>query len=153
LKRAAPPKKDPEKNGEEKTEGGEKAPPAEGSPDLIDGVWEQLSDDKAIHKACQVMRDINRPDRKFREERKEARKKQKLSKLNGAPSDESEKKEEDEDGKGDGEAVKMDVDSKEAESPKDPKSNDEEMKELAEKAAVEVVDKALAAGPSETAEV
>mmetsp|Transcript_31508 Transcript_31508/g.44725 ORF Transcript_31508/g.44725 Transcript_31508/m.44725 type:complete len:185 (+) Transcript_31508:61-615(+) len=32
--------------------------------------WEELSDDKAIHKACQVMRDINRPDR---EEKKRTR--------------------------------------------------------------------------------
>lgn len=29
----------------------------------LDGSWEELSDDKAIHKACQVMRDIDRPDR------------------------------------------------------------------------------------------
>jgi hypothetical protein len=29
----------------------------------IDGQWEELSDEKAIHKACQVMRDIARPDR------------------------------------------------------------------------------------------
>jgi len=29
----------------------------------LDGSWEELSDDRAIHKACQVMRDINRPDR------------------------------------------------------------------------------------------
>ena len=29
----------------------------------LDGEWEELSDDKAIHKACQVMRDIARPDR------------------------------------------------------------------------------------------
>jgi len=40
---------------------------------LIDDVWEELSDDKAIHKACQVMRDISRPDRKYREERREQR--------------------------------------------------------------------------------
>lgn len=26
-------------------------------------VWEELSDDRAIHKACQVMRDLQRPDR------------------------------------------------------------------------------------------
>lgn len=32
-------------------------------PRKLDGSWEELSDDKAIHKACQVMRDINRPDR------------------------------------------------------------------------------------------
>lgn len=29
----------------------------------LDGTWEELSDEKAIHKACQVMRDIDRPDR------------------------------------------------------------------------------------------
>eukprot|EP00980_Cylindrotheca_fusiformis_P019564 scaffold6784_cov108-Cylindrotheca_fusiformis.AAC.6 len=40
--------------------------------------WEELSDEKAIHKACQVMRDIDRPDRKDRELRR-AKKKQKLS--------------------------------------------------------------------------
>ena len=39
--------------------------------------WEELSDEKSIHKACQVMRDIDRPDRKDREERR-AKKKQKL---------------------------------------------------------------------------
>jgi len=36
------------------------APPP---PTLIDGIWEELTDDKAVHKACQVMRDISRPDR------------------------------------------------------------------------------------------
>ncbi|KAG7354572.1 hypothetical protein IV203_003928 [Nitzschia inconspicua] len=51
--------------------------------DLIDGMWEQLSDEKAIHKACQVMRDIDRPDRKHREERKEERKRRKLAKAGG----------------------------------------------------------------------
>lgn len=29
----------------------------------IEGSWVELSDDKAIHKACQVMRDLDRPDR------------------------------------------------------------------------------------------
>jgi hypothetical protein len=29
----------------------------------LDGEWEELSDDKAVHKACQVMRDLFRPDR------------------------------------------------------------------------------------------
>jgi hypothetical protein len=28
----------------------------------LDGEWEELSDERAIHKACQVMRDLNRPD-------------------------------------------------------------------------------------------
>jgi hypothetical protein len=32
--------------------------------------WEELSDDKAIHKACQVMRDIARPDRQGDRKRK-----------------------------------------------------------------------------------
>ena len=32
-------------------------------PRGLDGSWVELSDDKAIHKACQVMRDIARPDR------------------------------------------------------------------------------------------
>jgi hypothetical protein len=32
--------------------------------------WEELSDDKAIHKACQVMRDIARPDRTGERKRK-----------------------------------------------------------------------------------
>ena len=39
--------------------------------------WEELGDEKSIHKACQVMRDIDRPDRKDREERR-AKKKQKV---------------------------------------------------------------------------
>ena len=32
--------------------------------------WEELSDDRAIHKACQVMRDIARPDRTGEKKRK-----------------------------------------------------------------------------------
>lgn len=36
--------------------------------------WEELNDERAIHKACQVMRDISRPDRKEREERRKERK-------------------------------------------------------------------------------
>lgn len=46
-------------------------------PKGTSGEWEELSDEKAIHKACQVMRDIDRPDRKDREERR-AKKKQKM---------------------------------------------------------------------------
>jgi hypothetical protein len=46
-------------------------------PKGLDDGWEELSDEKAIHKACQVMRDIDRPDRKDRELRR-AKKKQKL---------------------------------------------------------------------------
>lgn len=45
-------------------------------PRGLDGTWEELNDEKAIHKACQVMRDIDRPDRKDREVRR--RKKLKL---------------------------------------------------------------------------
>jgi hypothetical protein len=52
------------------------------APKGLDDGWEELSDEKAIHKACQVMRDIDRPDRKDRELRR-AKKKQKL-----APGDE-----------------------------------------------------------------
>lgn len=33
--------------------------------------WEELSDDRAIHKACQVMRDIARPDRQGDRKRKQ----------------------------------------------------------------------------------
>jgi hypothetical protein len=29
----------------------------------LDGEWEELSYERAIHKACQVIRDLNRPDR------------------------------------------------------------------------------------------
>jgi len=36
--------------------------------------WEELSDERALHKACQVMRDLQRPDRKDRKERKKLRK-------------------------------------------------------------------------------
>lgn len=42
----------------------------------LSSEWEELPDERAIHKACQVMRDIDRPDRKDREVRK-AKKKQK----------------------------------------------------------------------------
>lgn len=45
-------------------------------PRGLDGTWDELNDEKAIHKACQVMRDIDRPDRKDREVRR--RKKLKL---------------------------------------------------------------------------
>jgi len=59
---------------------GEKAAATEDSKEKIEGLeneWEELPDEKAIHKACQVMRDIDRPDRKDRELRR-AKKKQKL---------------------------------------------------------------------------
>jgi hypothetical protein len=51
---------------------------------LLDG-WEELSDEKAIHKACQVMRDIDRADRKDREERRKMRKLKKEGKLPETP--------------------------------------------------------------------
>jgi hypothetical protein len=54
---------------------------------LIDDIWEELSYDKAIHKACQVMRDISRPDRKYREERKNERISNKRRKLSGSSGD------------------------------------------------------------------
>lgn len=40
----------------------------------LEGKWEELSDERAIHKACQVMRDIARPDRKERDERRKIKK-------------------------------------------------------------------------------
>ena len=58
----------------------------------LDGGWEELSDDRAIHKACQVMRDLNRPDRAA--EKKSYTRKTKKVVPNG-----SEVKEEDEDEK------------------------------------------------------
>jgi hypothetical protein len=54
---------------------------------LLEDGWEELSDEKAIHKACQVMRDIDRPDRKDRELRR-AKKKQKL--VPGEPGEDKE---------------------------------------------------------------
>lgn len=57
-----------------------KAPATNDNKDKIEGLeneWEELPVEKAIHKACQVMRDIDRPDRKDRELRR-AKKKQKL---------------------------------------------------------------------------
>ena len=32
-------------------------------PRGLEGPWEELSDEKCVHKACQVMRDLRRPDR------------------------------------------------------------------------------------------
>lgn len=37
--------------------------PEDGGANVIEGGWEELNDDRAIHKACQVMRDLQRPDR------------------------------------------------------------------------------------------
>jgi hypothetical protein len=48
------------------------------SPPGLEGLWVELNDEQAIHKACQVMRDIDRPDRKDRG----ARKKRKLEEGN-----------------------------------------------------------------------
>lgn len=42
----------------------------------MEGEWVELSEDKAIHKACQVMRDIARPDRQDGRRRKSRAKKQ-----------------------------------------------------------------------------
>lgn len=43
-----------------------------------EGAWEELSDDNAIQKACQVMRDFKRPDRRERDERSQMRKARQL---------------------------------------------------------------------------
>jgi hypothetical protein len=48
------------------------------APSASESEWVELGDEKAIHKACQVMRDIDRPDRKDREERR-LKKKQKTT--------------------------------------------------------------------------
>ena len=59
--------------------------PGESTEGLItaegEGLWEELLDEKAIHKACQVMRDIARPDRKERDERRRLKKLRKEGKL------------------------------------------------------------------------
>jgi hypothetical protein len=91
------------------------------SGELINGIWEHLSDERAIHKTCQVMRDIARPDRKHREERKQLRKQAKLAKSTNK-----------------GGTVTVQVGQ-----PKDADLKDEATI-AAEQAAVEVVDKALA---------
>jgi hypothetical protein len=70
LKKAAAQKPEEAKAEESAKKEGDK-------PEEETSEWEELSDEKAIHKACQVMRDIDRPDRKDREERR-AKKKQKL---------------------------------------------------------------------------
>ncbi len=63
----------PEQHGE--ASGGARE---EGGPNIVDGIWEELSDEMSIHKTCQVMRDIARPDRKHREERRLERKRIKM---------------------------------------------------------------------------
>lgn len=119
-------------------------------PKGTDGEWEELNDEKAIHKACQVMRDIDRPDRKDREERR-AKKKQKMleaktGKLaSAATGGDSEAKE----GEGSTDEVKKEDEAKK-----------EELSTSAEKAAVEeavaateeALDKALASAESKTKE-
>mmetsp|Transcript_20279 Transcript_20279/g.49721 ORF Transcript_20279/g.49721 Transcript_20279/m.49721 type:complete len:418 (-) Transcript_20279:112-1365(-) len=56
---------------------GEKVVEEKDAAKAFENEWEELPDEKAIHKACQVMRDIDRPDRKDRELRR-ANKKKKL---------------------------------------------------------------------------
>ena len=90
--------------------------------ELIDGVWEELNDEKAIHKACQVMRDMDRKDRAFRVERKEKRKAAKEAKAL----------------KRENAVMTIAIGAPKAEEPKDAETL------AAEQAAVEVVDKALA---------
>ena len=43
--------------------------------------WEELDQEKAIHKACQVMRDLDRADRRERDERRRLKKLKKEGKL------------------------------------------------------------------------
>lgn len=57
---------------------GEKVVEEKDAAKAFENEWEELPDEKAIHKACQVMRDIDRPDRKDRELRR-ANKKKKIS--------------------------------------------------------------------------
>ncbi|CAJ1954774.1 unnamed protein product [Cylindrotheca closterium] len=71
---------------------GEKVPEEKDAAKAFENEWEELPDEKAIHKACQVMRDIDRPDRKDRELRR-ASKKKKLSTDKGDDVKEGEKKE------------------------------------------------------------
>jgi len=56
---------------------GEKVVEETDAAKAFENEWEELPDEKSIHKACQVMRDIDRPDRKDRELRR-ANKKKKL---------------------------------------------------------------------------
>ena len=46
-----------------------------------DGEWQELSSEKSVNKACQVMRDMDRADRKIRVERRETRKVRKKEKI------------------------------------------------------------------------
>jgi hypothetical protein len=111
----------------------------------LEGTWEELSDEKAIHKACQVMRDIDRPDRKEREKRRKD-KKQKVEGGGGANKTEGEENPAKEEG-GDA-AMDTEGDVKE-------ESSMNALAEATEKAAVEeavaaaeaALDKALDAVP------
>lgn len=146
--------------------GGEAAAP---TPNIIDGMWEELSDEKSIHKACQVMRDIARPDRKHREERRQERKRLRIhgGDATAVAAAVVEASDGGTDGKdGDGAVVPVVVDdpdtgTTEAEGLKaeeegndQTETNDVEMKgasSLAEEAAVEVVDNALDGTPTQEA--
>jgi hypothetical protein len=46
--------------------------------EATDSEWVEVDSEKAIHKACQVMRDIDRPDRRARDERRRLKKMQKV---------------------------------------------------------------------------
>lgn len=90
---------------------------------IVASEWEELGDEKAIHKCCQVMRDLRRADRQHREQRREERQRQKIK---GYPS--------------------LADPSAAASLATSASHSDEasmELSALAEKAAVEVVDKAL----------
>jgi hypothetical protein len=65
----------------------DKTPSDEPAARILEAGWEELSDEKAIHKACQVMRDIDRADRKDREERRKMRKLKKDGKLPETPQE------------------------------------------------------------------
>jgi hypothetical protein len=82
LKKVTNKKPAAEKEKEDSTQ--DAVTPTDSASDGLDPNWEELPDEKAIHKACQVMRDIDRPDRKDRELRR-AKKKQKL--LSGEAKD------------------------------------------------------------------
>jgi hypothetical protein len=47
--------------------------------EATDSEWVEVDSEKAIHKACQVMRDIDRPDRRERDERRRIKKMRKAS--------------------------------------------------------------------------
>lgn len=111
-------------------------------PKGTDGEWEELNDEKAIHKACQVMRDIDRPDRKDREERRAKKKQKQLEAKTGKT-----------DAKGDAEtedATKKETDDDKKEEPST--SAEKAAVEEAVAATEEALDKALASAESKTKE-